>query len=171
MGRRKDKSEQFWYDALAWFEHHHAPTVRPYDEPGVVWKLEDRCLIRATPDWEKWLDAMSMKPYNLFWPCDLGIKQHDPLNLGVVTAVRGVEETVIRRVLQGVLHEPPGMPKLIEWDWDRWNKAGGLGPAILHGWEVVQQRLPWLRGKPKHKVDSYKVAEWLMRRGIKVKLA
>jgi hypothetical protein len=165
----KNKREQFWNNFLAWTAHYHAPTVFPYDEPGVVWKLEDRCLIRATPDWERWLDAMLVKPYSLFWPCGLGSKRHDPLNLGIVTAVRGVEEAVIRRALQGILHAPPGMPKLIEWDWDKWNKAGGLGPAILHGREWVEQRLPWFRRKPKRKIDSYRVAEWLERAGIKVK--
>lgn len=144
--------------------------MHPYDLPGVVWKLEDRCLIYATPDWERWLTAMSMKPYNLFWPCDLGIEKHDPLNLGVVTAVKGVEEAVMRRALQGILHAPPGMPKLIELDWDKWNKAGGFGPLLLHGGEWVEQRLPWFRGKPKQKVDSYRVADWLIRRGIEVEV-
>jgi len=173
MRHKKDKIEQFLACFRGWCEHFRAPPVELYDEPGAQPCREDRCLVRATPEWLEWLERNSQGASCCLQPWGHGIERHDPLNKGVTTAEdgwRGLRAFAAIQIIHHVLPNWPEtkMPPFLEIDFDLANPAGGLLPLIEHGIEWTWYRLPWLLGRPQRRTNPYLIARMLRRRGIAV---
>ena len=148
MRSLSDKQRQFLADFEGWREATHAPVA---DVPAT---FEDRLLFRHTPEWEAFLDATYSKRIE-------GIRGHNPAEADKPTAVDGWCEDDIKCAAQFIKHEIPSGPykgKAIEIDFDRWNPTRGLGPMILHGLEVLLNKIH------KRKTSPYKTRRQLNRR-------
>ena len=143
---------RFRANVRGWFAHHDFPEPVLFDigdEPEC-----DRCYIEWTPDMEACIGG-SVGTLLDHWT--LRIKAHKPL--GIETAADGWRERVATYSVQIIKHIFEGRI-FFEIDWDPRNPNWGLGLLIGHGVDF----LLWVfRG---WKVDPFKVAEVLRKRGI-----
>ena len=148
MRSLSDRERQFRANFDGWCKAVSAP---PADILDV---FEDRLLFRHTPEWEAFFKAKCT-------PRTEGIRLHNPAEADKPTAVAGWCEKAIKCAGQFILHEilaGPYKGKVIEVDFDRWNPTRGLGPLILHGLEVLWNKVS------KRKTSPYKTMRQLNRR-------
>jgi len=140
-----DKQAQFRANFYGWCAATSAPLADILDV------FEDRLLFRHTPEWEALLDSTCSKRIE-------GIRSHNPAEADEPTAVDGWCEDNIKGAAQFIKHEildGPYKGKAIEIDFDRWNPTRGLGPALLHGLEVLWNKIS------KRKTSPYKTRNQL----------
>lgn len=146
-----------------WCKHFRAPAVKLFHAPR-----EDRCLIQATDEWLKWIDANSQGPFACLHSWNRSIRRHNPLGLDQATAREGWRGERPFGAIQIILHHLVGKSEFLEIDFDEAGPGQGLLPAAWHGIEVVRLRLPRLIGRPKWKTNPYRIARLLRRSGIEV---
>ncbi len=174
MRRKKDRPAQFLACFEGWCQHFLAPPVELYDEAGVNPSREDRCLIRATPEWLQWIEANSQGPFRCLQPWDHGIIRHRPFTRARRTAVEGWKGERFFAAIQIIRHDPqlgvekPILPEALEVDFDVIGAASGSAGLGGHALEWFIQRLPRFLRRPKKRTNPYRIARMLRWRGIKV---
>ncbi len=172
MRRTEDRPAQFLACFAGWCKHFRAPAVELFGEPR-----EDRCLIRATPEWLAWIEANSQGPERCLQIWDHGISRHNPLESLYPSAVTGWRGTRPFAAIQVIHHSPfhfpaeawPLLPpEFIEIDFDLSNPGRGLLPAAGHAAEWLWLRLPRLIGRPTRTTSPRRIARMLRRAGINV---
>jgi len=119
----------------------------------IIESREDRCLLSYSPEFEAWLQAIMDR-----W--DLLIGKHKPI--GRKTAVKGWRERIAKWAAQIIHHYDVEVGPFFEFDFDPHNPNWGLFYTILHIKDAAKEKLTGRR------VDPFKVAEALRKRGIKV---
>jgi len=167
--RAELRAAQMEENYRAWAAHIGAPPIRLLHD--AYWpRREDRVLFHATNLWKSWVKRAVAD--NILYEWDFKIEDHKPLrDAGITdeeTAVEGWHDTRFVYTAQLVLHQWNDL-EYFEGDFDFGNAASGLLGMVIHGAEWLVQRLPLLVGKPKLKVNPFKVAKALRRRGIRVR--
>lgn len=152
---RETKEQIFAANFTAWCKFYETPEVI-----SIEYK-KDRQLFLSTTEWCDWLDKNCSR-----W--NIAIKDHDPLNVGGDTAIKGWRENKPWVAAQFILHYHLNHGDFIEVDFDLANPDQGLLPLILHGFEYLRYRIPTLVGKPKAITNPMIVKKRLEKRGMAV---
>lgn len=132
--------EQCLRNVQAWLEWVGAPPLE------LIIGLEDRCYFENTEEFDEWLKRESADGYARFHKLGNSYREQVPCTSAEVT-----------------LHSFIGVD-VVEIDFDYYNPDYGLFYMLLHGIEVLKNKLPWRQTK----TDPVKIAKGLRKRGIEV---
>lgn len=139
--------EQCLRNVRAWLEWVGAPPLE------LIVGLEDRCYFENTEEFDEWLKRESADGYARFHKLGNSYREQVPCTSAEIT-VGGYFSRVLGRTIEHV----------VEIDFDYYNPDYGLFYMLLHGIEVLKNKLPWRQTK----TDPVKIAKGLRKRGIEV---